>query len=62
MVACVFQTGRNWIFMGLEVGIRKTTDKPHGEIREGVCQKDAFEKGKVRDCIIVQEPKPVLLV
>lgn len=62
MVSCVFQTGRNRIFMGLEEGIRKTQDKLHGELREAVCCKDAPEERKVRNHEILQKSEPVLLV
>lgn len=62
MVPCVFQTGRNRIFMGREKGIRKTQDKLHGELREAFCHKDAPEERKVRNQEILQKPEPVLLV
>lgn len=61
-ILCVFQGCRNQVTVRLEKGISKAQDKSHGEGRGGIHQDNTFQKRKIRDLLIGQNPQPFLLV
>ena len=62
VIPCVFQGNRNRVSVRLEEGIREAQHKSHGEGRGGIHQDNTFQKRKIRDLLIGQNPQPFLLV